>query len=209
MNIPTFTGPCIYIIWNNDNDCFYIGSARNYRQRILKHVRALELGKHHSWKLQRDWNKFSNWETFSLGASTVENLIIDEQWCIDIQKPYYNICQTASSTLGLTWTEDRRSKILPHLQNKSRQRVEKQAESLKNNVEFIAECTKRCVQMSKNNQICIRITDLVTGLHSDFESIKDAVNYVNMSKSTIGKYLREGKLLNNRYKIEKCQQHKY
>ena len=48
----------IYKIINIKNNKVYIGSSENIDQRIKQHIRELKNNKHHSYKLQIDWNKF-------------------------------------------------------------------------------------------------------------------------------------------------------
>lgn len=47
----------IYIIENLQNNKFYIGSAVNVKLRFGHHRRLLRKGKHHSSRLQADWNQ--------------------------------------------------------------------------------------------------------------------------------------------------------
>ncbi len=51
----------VYAIINIKNDFIYIGSFTNqgFIKRINMHKSHLNNNKHHSWILQRDWNKFS------------------------------------------------------------------------------------------------------------------------------------------------------
>lgn len=47
----------IYFIVNKNNGKIYIGSSVNIKQRISKHKSDLKKNKHHSYLLQRAWNK--------------------------------------------------------------------------------------------------------------------------------------------------------
>lgn len=47
---------CIYMILNNFNGKFYIGSAINLQRRTNVHINALRSNKHHSQHLQNAWN---------------------------------------------------------------------------------------------------------------------------------------------------------
>jgi group I intron endonuclease len=49
----------VYCIKNISNDRVYVGSSRNIERRFQSHFEDLQLGVHHSWKLQEDWNKFN------------------------------------------------------------------------------------------------------------------------------------------------------
>lgn len=57
----------IYKITNIKNNKVYIGSTDNMERRILQHKNELNNNKHHSYKLQMDWNKYGeNNFTFDL-----------------------------------------------------------------------------------------------------------------------------------------------
>ena len=48
---------CIYMIYNLVNGKSYIGSTSNFLKRKKQHLEMLEKGNHHSYKLQRAYNK--------------------------------------------------------------------------------------------------------------------------------------------------------
>ena len=48
----------IYKITNKINNKVYIGKSKNISRRWHEHIKSLELGLHHSYKLQEDWNKY-------------------------------------------------------------------------------------------------------------------------------------------------------
>lgn len=56
--------PCVYRIWNNITNKFYIGSAINYKQRWKNHCNALNNNAHRNINLQNEWNRYGS-ETFS------------------------------------------------------------------------------------------------------------------------------------------------
>jgi len=49
-----------YIIRNNINNNLYVGSSENLYKRIIIHLTNLKSGKHHSYKLQEEFNQFGN-----------------------------------------------------------------------------------------------------------------------------------------------------
>ena len=49
---------CIYFITNTESGKRYVGSTMNYSSRISKHKSLLRKNKHHSFLLQRAWNKY-------------------------------------------------------------------------------------------------------------------------------------------------------
>ncbi len=48
---------CVYMIYNLDNGKCYIGSTSNFTKRKQQHIDMLEKGSHHSYKLQKAYNK--------------------------------------------------------------------------------------------------------------------------------------------------------
>ena len=48
----------VYLIFCSKTNKYYIGSTENLMQRYTQHSRMLEDNRHHSIKLQEDWNKF-------------------------------------------------------------------------------------------------------------------------------------------------------
>lgn len=98
---------CIYSIMNMINGKFYIGSAKHYYDRSYVHTRFLINGKHCNRKLQLAWRKYGE-ENFEfdiveiINNPTAEKLVQREQTWIDFLKPEYNINKVATSSLGVT-----------------------------------------------------------------------------------------------------------
>lgn len=91
----------------------YIGSAVNLSRRWSMHLSALRKDKHHSGKLQNHFNKYGEVDLlFSvLLECEKESLLINEQSFIYLYKPYFNICPTAGSSLGVIRSDEWRAKI--------------------------------------------------------------------------------------------------
>ena len=91
----------------------YIGSANNIAKRWYCHLNKLYKNQHHSIKLQRHFNKYGkNDFIFSIiiGCNR-EDLIITEQYFIDVYKPYFNINPNAKSCLGVKRSEEHKNKL--------------------------------------------------------------------------------------------------
>lgn len=106
----------IYIIRNTISGKVYVGSARHIEQRWKAHRRSLDANQHHSYKLQRAWNKYGEsafeWRTVELICEA--ELIAREQHWIDETKAAakgYNVCPVAGSTLGVKQTDATREKL--------------------------------------------------------------------------------------------------
>lgn len=94
----------IYCIENEVNGKCYIGSAVDFKRRRREHLNKLRKGIHHSYFLQKSWDKYGevNFRIFILEIILdVNDLIIREQWWIDNITCDYNMCKTAGNSLGL------------------------------------------------------------------------------------------------------------
>jgi len=91
----------------------YIGSAMNIDKRWKEHLYSLRKNKHHSKKLQNHYNKYDESDLlFSviIGCEKDE-LVMKEQFFIDVYNPYFNICQKARSCIGVKLSEETKLKI--------------------------------------------------------------------------------------------------
>ena len=86
----------------------YVGSAKDVKKRINRHLSELKNNRHHNQKLQHEFNRHRvdilDYEV--LEEVEIEQLIEREQYYIDHIKPYYNICLHAGSTLGRLHSEE-------------------------------------------------------------------------------------------------------
>jgi len=91
----------------------YIGSSINVKYRWQIHLNCLRKNKHHSIKLQRHYNKYGEADLqFSvLLGCPKDGLISNEQFFLDIYKPYFNLCPNAGSKLGSKSSEETKKKI--------------------------------------------------------------------------------------------------
>lgn len=91
----------------------YIGSSVNIHKRWIDHLSNLRLNKHSSRKLQNHYNKYGkNDLIFSvLIGCDKEDLLQTEQFFIDINKPFFNVCMTAGSFLGNKHSEKTKHKL--------------------------------------------------------------------------------------------------
>lgn len=106
--------PGIYAIINRQKNHFYIGSAKNLRQRKNDHFKALKAGKHSNPHLQSAYNLYgSNAFLFVIveHVDLFEDLLSREQHFIDTINPHYNIARIAGSNLGMTWSSKTKVKM--------------------------------------------------------------------------------------------------
>lgn len=91
----------IYKITNINNNKVYIGSSSNIERRFSEHKRDLKENKHHSYKMQNDFNLSKNIEDFVFEVienanSSKVDLFRKEQFYIDKYDAYnsgYNCCE--------------------------------------------------------------------------------------------------------------------
>lgn len=105
----------VYKITNTLNGRLYIGSAVSFSKRKKGHFGSLRKGRHVNKKLQLDFDKDGEdvFEWFVLQVveePTKDKLVAAEQSFLDSLKPYYNVCETAYSTLGIKHPEESKAK---------------------------------------------------------------------------------------------------
>ena len=109
----------IYIIKSIANQKYYIGSAKNLKQRFDEHTRRLKRDDHENAHLQRSWNKYtiSKFEFAILEICEPYLLLEREQKYIDYYKEkcgwrnLFNMNPSASSRLGSPVTAATRLKM--------------------------------------------------------------------------------------------------
>lgn len=105
-HLPDASG--IYRITHLSTGRSYIGSAVNIRRRARLHVNELHAGKHPNNKLRNSWGKYGP-DAFSISVAELcdaAKLLATEQRYLDEEKPHYNLCPVAGSTLGLKWNAE-------------------------------------------------------------------------------------------------------
>lgn len=129
---PELNTPGVYMIKNDINGKFYIGSAKCLRHRFTSHKYTLTNQKNNSLGLLRAINKYGikNFTLFVLETTTLDLLIEREQFYIDVLKPKYNMRKIAQSNLGMKHTEETKLKI--SLKLKGRKCSELQKETIGN-----------------------------------------------------------------------------
>jgi group I intron endonuclease len=103
----------IYIIKNEINNKFYIGSSVNIKKRWRDHRWRLRNNKHHSPYFQNSWNAYGE-ESFTievLEECPVTDLLKREQFYIDEYTPEYNVSKTAGNRLGCKHSDETKKKI--------------------------------------------------------------------------------------------------
>ena len=132
---------CIYKIQSKSKpERVYVGQAVNFVVRRNKHLRELRNNTHHSARLQSHYNKygvedleFTVLEMTDRLQSVLdarENYYMDCFKCEDVQRPWFNMCPTASSCLGYKHTEEARANVSKALKGKPKNYSPEQLQAL-------------------------------------------------------------------------------
>lgn len=91
----------------------YIGSTVSFKARWRAHLKKLRAGNHHSYLLQRAWNRYGEELKFIvLLVCEKSDLLFYEQCLIEGFRPAYNVAQTAGRPhLGTVLNQTHREKI--------------------------------------------------------------------------------------------------
>lgn len=92
---------CVYRIFNNQNNRFYIGSTKNFQKRKARHIRELKQNIHHNQFLQRDFNKCGTESFDFIVIKEVDNELLLQEEDLVIKKHWgnellYNLSDSAS-----------------------------------------------------------------------------------------------------------------
>lgn len=179
----------VYAIINTVNGNRYIGSSANISQRWNEHKRMLCKNMHHSRHLQNAWNKYG---ADSFEFSVVEycetyQLLDREQFCIDSEKPTYNVCPVAGSCLGVRHTKESRAHMSEAQKGnakalgckRSEETLEKMRAAGKKRPPISEETRQRMSEAQKGNTNGIGNTNLLGHKHSEETKLK-------MSKAQAG-----------------------
>lgn len=95
----------VYMIRNKNDDAKYIGSSTDVEERWKQHIRSLQKGSHHSYKLQQAYNAVKDINAFEFSlienVSNKQKLYDREQYWTDYYDTYksgYNCTERADGT---------------------------------------------------------------------------------------------------------------
>lgn len=97
----------VYLIKCIINNRLYIGGCKGFRTRKISHRTELKNNIHHSYKLQKDYNKYGeeNFVFEILEECNYEILREREQYWMDLLQPYYNILKKSKGGCIIKHTE--------------------------------------------------------------------------------------------------------
>jgi group I intron endonuclease len=105
--------PGVYVIVNNRNENYYVGSTVNLRKRWVLHRHLLRMGRHHSPHLQNAWGFYGEPSFSFLVLAHVYNKQLRmaiEQTFLDL-RPKYNVALKAVSSAGVVRSEETKEKL--------------------------------------------------------------------------------------------------
>lgn len=96
--------PGVYLIRNPRTGKTYVGSSDDMADRCRRHLRLLKAGKHHSFKLQKDFNRYGaeSFEFKMLLICAVNDLLFFEQRALvafDAVRAGYNVAPEAGAPM--------------------------------------------------------------------------------------------------------------
>jgi len=204
------------LINTNKNINQYIGSSKDLYHRLMDHLK----GRDSNSRLQRSINKYgiSNFEFVIYYWHTDPYVNLTDIETVVIKSfPFenlYNFKKEANSSLGYKHTVDAIHKMKLRFKNKSNHpmfgkthtsfAVSKLSKPGNLNPMFgktHSINTKLKMSLAKS-KISIGLYDLNNNLIGTYINQVELSNYLNLNKSTIGRYLKSGKILLNKYIIK-------
>lgn len=172
----------IYAITNTVNGNRYIGSSANISRRWSEHKRLLSKNMHHSGHLQNAWNKYGadSFEFSVVEYCEIDQLLDREQFCIDSEKPAYNVCLIAGSCLGVKHTETARANMSEAQKGntkalgckRSEETLIKMREARKSRLPISEETRHRMSEAQKGNTNTLGHTNMLGHKHTEETKLK-------------------------------------
>jgi group I intron endonuclease len=138
-----------------------------------------------------------------------DELILREQYYIDVLKPEYNILEIAGSRLGTKQTEEAKELISKALKGRlfskesktKMQEVAKLRQGIKTSFFSKSHTIETITRISVAKSLIVKVTDVDTGTYKIFRGNAQAAKYLNIGESTLRRYKKLGKFLNGKYLI--------
>lgn len=202
----------IYLWYNNINGKYYIGSSINLRHRLYYYFSPVYLKKN-KFLIQRAlmYHTHDNFSLYILEYCDIKELILREQYYIDLLTPPYNINPTAYSRLGSKHSED--SKELMRINNlgdknpmfgkshSDEYKVILKERMTKNNPMAGKPCNEKVKDIIRKVQsIPLYVYDAKTKLLLyKYDSQKEFIKAFKVSPKTINKYVNTSDIFRDQY----------
>lgn len=202
----------IYMIYNQQTNMFYIGSAQCFFRRYQHHRKELLLNIHYNKHLQNSFNKHGV-DKFSFNIIELvednEILLNREQYWIDKLKPYlqdigYNISDIAGPGMykGKSLSEETKKKISDSLKGYV---SEKRGTTLSKATKLKISNSVKKLKL-KGNKLpqsrAVEIFNIKTGAKELFEAMSDIAKKYHIDRTTIIKYNNSGRIFKKTFKFK-------
>jgi group I intron endonuclease len=219
----------IYLWLNNKNGKYYVGSAKDLRNRIERYYSPQEL-KNTDNLIQKAIIKYNynNFSLYILEYCDIQDLIAREQYYLDSLSPLYNILKIAGSSLGFRHSKETKELISISHKGKilSRDTKEKIAAALlgikpseesktkmsiankgmlksEAHKDSMRQAQKKVNRNGSNNHMAKKVyvysNDNPITLILTFNTQTEAANHFNCSNATISLYIDTNKLYKNKW----------
>lgn len=197
----------IYMWTNKITGDIYIGQSVDLANRLKRYFNQNYLDKNKSFLISRALIKYSH-SSFSLTILEYcdkSELNEREQYYLDSLEPDYNILKIAGSFLGYTFTEEAKAKISKALKGINRSEETKDLIREKALTRKHSEDTKLRMSMSSPRGNPVNVYEKCDSsgfkLIGTFVSARRAGIFLDLSKSTVIKYMNSGAIYKDRYKF--------
>lgn len=177
----------IYRWINNNNGKSYVGSSVDLSKRLYRYYSLAHITQQSKFSLickallKRGYSCF----TFEiLEYCNKEDVLIREQYYLDLLKPEYNILKVAGSPLGYKHAEEDKEKM-------------RGPRSL--SPEHLAKIKSHISKLNAKKAISFIVNDLEKNTLTEFSSLRAAARELHIAEVSIKKYLNNSKLFKNRY----------
>lgn len=207
----------IYSLYNEINGKQYIGSAKDLYLRLLEHI----IGKKSNRSLQNALKKYGL-NNFTFQVLEYVNKPVINKNLTDLETKYiakfdfknlYNFKSISTSMLGYKHTPEALLKMIKRFENKTNHPMfgKTHTEEAKNLIRKLGkknpmfgkthtEATKNLISKNmKKYPFGVGIYDLNHNLIKNFNNNAAMARYLNISKTTVGKYIKTGKIFNGLY----------
>lgn len=209
----------IYRWINNINKKSYIGSSSNITTRLYKYysVKYLLNSKRPIDKALLKYG-YENFSLEILEYCSKKDLILREQYYLDLKKPEYNILEKAGSTLGFKHNKDtiiKFKKIIissstrKNLSKSATGRILSSEDRLKISISrknyLISPETRRKISYTVTSLIGISVSikNINNNITTNFKSLAEASKFIGVTRTSVKKALLSGKLIKNCYYVNK------
>ncbi len=175
---------CVYRWVNKINGNIYVGSTINLRVRLYTYFSLGSLS-----KSKRIIDKallkygYSNFSFEILEYCTRENVLVREQYYMDLLNPVYNIVEKAGSTLGYKHSDEVREKM---------RNLKISDEVLRVKLQSVAKATEA-------NKVKVLVVNIKTKEEKEYSSITEAGVALGVHKNTIGNAIKNKRVVQNKF----------